>query len=183
MNNLKEILENHVKWVLGNGGARANLGGANLSSANLYGADLRGANLYGADLRDANLYSADLYGANLSGANLSGANLPDMNHTLIVPQDGDVVVWKKLRNGVLAKLLVPDGVPRHNGTGRKCRAKSAKVLELIGADVGYSIHDALFVYKVGAVVSAPDFDENRWNGCAPGIHFFITRKEAEYYEA
>lgn len=26
-----------------------------------------------------------------------------------------------------------------------------------------------------------DFDENRWNECAPGIHFFITRDEAVRY--
>ena len=25
------------------------------------------------------------------------------------------------------------------------------------------------------------FDTNRWNECAPGIHFFITRQEAVNY--
>ena len=44
-----------------------------------------------------------------------------------------------------------------------------------------SIHDQTFIYKVGKTVSVCDFDENRWNECAPGIHFFITREEAINY--
>jgi hypothetical protein len=83
---LKQILDDHSKWVRGvSGGQRADLYGAdlrdaNLRDANLYGANLRDANLYGADLygaylRDANLYGADLRGANLRGANLRGADL------------------------------------------------------------------------------------------------------------
>ena len=47
---LKEILENHKKWLNGDGGERANLCWANLREADLYGADLRGADLRGANL-------------------------------------------------------------------------------------------------------------------------------------
>jgi hypothetical protein len=39
----------------------------------------------------------------------------------------------------------------------------------------------MFAYKVGDMVSVDDFDTNRWNECAPGIHFFITRQEAVDY--
>ena len=46
VNQLKEILEKHEKWVNGEkDGERADLDGANLSGANLSSADLRGANL------------------------------------------------------------------------------------------------------------------------------------------
>ena len=93
---LKEILDNHRRWVYNHDGIKeranlrdANLYGAdlcnaNLRDANLYGADLRGADLYGADLRgadlrDANLYGADLYGADLRGADLRDANLRGLN--------------------------------------------------------------------------------------------------------
>ena len=87
---LKAILDDHAKWLRGQGGKRAdlrsadlpradlrmaNLRGANLSGANLYGANLSGANLYGADLSDADLGDADLHGADLRGANLRMANL------------------------------------------------------------------------------------------------------------
>ena len=87
---LKKILDEHLLWLNGEGGSRANLRGAdlfganlsdaNLSDANLRCADLRcadlcGANLRGANLSDANLCNADLFGANLSDANLRNADL------------------------------------------------------------------------------------------------------------
>ena len=72
---LKKILDEHLLWLNGEGGSRADLSGADLSGADLRGADLRGADLRGADLRDADLRGADLRGAGLSCANLSGANL------------------------------------------------------------------------------------------------------------
>ena len=63
---LKEILDNHRRWVYNHDGIK--------ERADLRGADLCNANLYGADLRDANLYGANLYGADLCGANLRGLN-------------------------------------------------------------------------------------------------------------
>jgi hypothetical protein len=65
---LARALEQHLKWLRGEGGARADLRGANLSSANLSSADLSSADLRGANLRGANLSSADLSSANLSSA-------------------------------------------------------------------------------------------------------------------
>lgn len=41
-----------------------------------------------------------------------------------------------------------------------------------------SDHDKDFVYRVGETVEVQNFDENRWNECAPGIHHYITREEA-----
>ena len=86
---LKKILDEHLLWLNGEGGSRANLSnadlfgadlrGANLSNANLFGANLRNADLRDADLRCANLSNADLRGANLSNADLCGANLSGAN--------------------------------------------------------------------------------------------------------
>ncbi|EGQ0221600.1 pentapeptide repeat-containing protein [Listeria monocytogenes] len=64
------ILENHGKWLLNEGGERANLSNIDLKNTNL-----RGANLSYADLSCANLRVANLRGANLSYADLSCANL------------------------------------------------------------------------------------------------------------
>ena len=86
---LAQTLADHASWLRGEGGARANLSGAdlrgaNLSEANLSEANLREANLRwgavranlsGADLREADLRWADLRWADLRGANLSGADL------------------------------------------------------------------------------------------------------------
>ena len=84
---LKKILDEHLLWLNGEGGSRANLSNAdlfganlrcaNLSNADLFGANLRGANLSNANLRNANLRDADLRGADLSNANLSNADLRD----------------------------------------------------------------------------------------------------------
>ena len=72
---LKKILDEHLLWLNGEGGSRADLRGANLFGADLRGANLFGANLSDADLRGANLSDADLPGADLSCANLRGADL------------------------------------------------------------------------------------------------------------
>ena len=183
----------------------ANLGGANLGGANLRGADLRGADLGGADLsesnlRGANLCEANLGGANLSGANLGGANLRGANLSDAVgielalarashlPSDGPVVGWKKLANGKIAKLQIPAKAKRSHGASRKCRASEAKVLAIFEtygrteAKSGVSQHDSRFIYVVGETVKPTEpFNEDRWDECTSGIHFFITRIEAENY--
>ena len=76
---LKKILDEHLLWLNGEGGSRADLRGANLSDADLRGADLSCANLRDADLRGADLSCANLRGADLSGANLRGADLSGAN--------------------------------------------------------------------------------------------------------
>ena len=43
-------------------------------------------------------------------------------------------------------------------------------------------HDSAFVYRVGETVSVPNLDRNWQEECAPGVHFFITRAEAEAYQ-
>ena len=165
----------------------ADLYGANLSWANLYEADLSWANLYGANLYEADLYEADLSGADLSGANLYGANLYGaknaeliMARTSIVPETGGFQGWKQCRNGVIVRLRIPARAKRSCATGRKCRASEALVLQVIGAEVGRSHHDSTFEYRKGQIVQPKGaFDENRWNECGSGIHFYLTRIEAE----
>ncbi len=138
------------------------------------GANLCGANLYGADLYGANLYGADLYGA-LEVPPLALAQ------NAIIPSDGDVTGWKKCKGGVLVKVLVPADAKRSHSTGRKCRAEFVRVLEVIGAAEGVSQHDDTTTYRVGETVRCDAWCENRWEECAGGIHFFITRLEAEAY--
>ena len=189
-NELNEILKKHEMWLKGEeGGERANLSGADLSGANLYGAILFGANLRGANLSEANLSGANLSEANLSGANLKGV-LYDENTSFFAlqcPEEGSFIGFKKA-GGKIVKLLIPEDTKRSSATSRKCRCSKAKVLsitELDGSDSGLesilSDYSAGFVYKVGEDVSVPDFDENRWDECSTGIHFFITRDEAVRY--
>jgi hypothetical protein len=157
----------------------ANLSGANLSGANLSRANLSRANLSSADLSSADLSWADLTGANLYGANLYGANLEKLYATRTILPEGDIIGYKKLSNGTIAKLLIPADAKRVGGmTGRKCRAEFAKVLE----GHGVSSHDPAFLYKAGETVKpTSDFDPDVTGECRSGIHFFITRAEAEDY--
>ncbi|HAA5889775.1 TPA_asm: hypothetical protein GF963_14910 [Listeria monocytogenes] len=73
------ILENHGKWLLNEGGERANLSNIDLKNTNLRFANLRLAYLRGADLSNANLRGANLRFADLSYANLSNADLSNVN--------------------------------------------------------------------------------------------------------
>ena len=184
---IKEILEKHQKWLVGEpDGERANLRGADLRGADLYGADLYGADLYGADLRGANLYGADLRGADLRGANLYGANLDEktcIRLCITCPDTGSFIAWKSA-GGYIVKLEIPEDAKRSSATSRKCRASKARVLEIQNkdgskADVTEVKSDRGGVYKVGEMVYPDEWDDNRWNECSHGIHFFVTRMEAE----
>ena len=77
---------------------------------------------------------------------------------------------------------------RCSATSRKCRCSKAKVISITNIDcteanveVAYSKYDRKFEYLVGEIVKVDNFDADRWNECAPGIHFFMTRKEAVDY--
>ena len=166
----------------------ANLSGANLSGADLSGANLRSANLSGANLSSADLRSADLSGANLSGAylrsaNLSGAKISSLTCgiTLNCPEEGAFIAFKKCK-GKIVKLLITEDASRLSATTYKCRANKAKVLEIEGGlSEIRSDYDSNFIYKVGEIVEVHDFDENRWNECSSGIHFFMSKEMAKQY--
>ena len=149
---------------------------ANLSGANLCGADLRCADLHDADLRCANLYGADLYGA---------------KNTLFIPTylpEGEFIGWKKLPNGIMVKLKILEDSKRSRANGDKCRCDKALVLEFQNIDSTSSNEKeytsnvyAKCTYKVGEIVYADSWDDNRWNECSHGIHFFIDRQSAVNY--
>jgi hypothetical protein len=155
----------------------ANLSRANLSDAYLSDADLSGANLSGADLSGANLSGADLSGADLSDADLSDADLKKLLNQRTILPEGDLIGWKKLQNGVLCKLQIPAKAKRVGGLiGRKCRAEFAIVLE----GEGNGLHNG-HIYKVGKTVKPDKYDPNPMLECSNGIHFFITKQEAQAY--
>ena len=180
---LNAILNEHKLWLFGNGGKRADLQGAYLRYANLQRANLQGADLQRADLRDANLQGADLQGANLRYADLRDAKGLAMG----CPEEGSFIAFKQCRENKIVKLEILSDAKRSSATGRKCRCDKARVLSITSFDglieftEATSQHDPRFGYSVGEIISVDNFDENRWNECAAGIHFFITRQEAVEY--
>ena len=153
---LEKILDLHQKWLNDEvGGERANLKGAFLEGAFLEGAFLAGAK-----------------------------NIPFLPQCEICPSDGAFIGWKKVNNYII-KLQILEDSKRSSATTRKCRCDKALVLEIQNIDGSASGLNSIFNnkfatcnYEVGKIVYPDSFDENRWNECSHGIHFFITRQEA-----
>ena len=164
------------------------------SSANLSYANLSYANLSYANLRYANLRYANLSSANLSYANLSSADLcyADQNEdTLLLsiacPEEGSFIAYKKA-SGKIIKLMITEDAKRSSATTLKCRASKAQTISIENIDgTPYdqnfvsSDYDSSFIYRIGEVVEVTTFDEDRWNECAPGIHFFLSKELAKQY--
>jgi hypothetical protein len=127
---------------------------------------LREADLRGADLREANLYEADL------------------RDRKIVPSSGSFFAWKKGGNGEIIKIKIPSWARRTSCLiNRKCRAEFVVTLEITkeGKPVleccgGY---DQNTTYRVGKCTAPDKYDPDERVDCSHGIHFFLTRKEAE----
>ena len=129
---------------------------------------------------------------------------------LMCPEEGEFIAFKKCAhnkplhsNKCIVKLLIPKDAKRSSAFTNKCRCSKAKVLaiydlagnELKDVQWAYSFYlglqpgdSFLFVehrtiYKIGEMVYSDDFDENRFNECSHGIHFFMSFDEARDYNA
>ena len=172
---LNKILENHKHWL------KRDCDGWKDMCASLNGVSLDGASLNGAFLNRASLNRASLDGASLDGAK----NAPFI--PFACPDSGAFIAYKKASDYIV-KLQIPEDAKRLSGTDRKCRCDRAQVLEIQNLDGTTadltevrSDNDNNFIYEVGKTVSVDSFDENRWNECSTGIHFFINRQEAVEY--
>ena len=181
---------------------RADLKNANLREVDLRNADLRYANLRHADLSNADLSEANIDGADLRYANLYGANLKNtdivcavisedtkIDYPIACPETGSFIGYKKAVSEKIVKLQICKDAKRSSATAKKCRCSKALVLSIEnmdGSDSGLqeveSHFDPCFIYRVGEIAEVPDFDDNRWNECASGIHFFMDRQDAVEYE-
>jgi hypothetical protein len=103
----------------------------------------------------------------------------------LVPEQGSFEGWKKCTNGIILRLEITKTAKRVSSlVGRKCRASEVKVIEAFGHEEGTEIsstYDTSFKYRVGKKSSVEDFDDDIRVECTKGIHFFLTRKEAEQY--
>ena len=152
--------------------AKISLLWANLREADLREANLRGANLIGADLRGADLIGADLRGANLG-------------HRKIVPSSGSFFAWKKGGNGEIIKIKIPYWARRTSCLiNRKCRAEFVITIEITTKEGKpvlecYGGYDQNTIYRVGKCTAPDKYDPDERVDCSHGIHFFLTREEAE----
>lgn len=173
----------------------ADISGADISCANISRTNLRGTNLSYASLCGANLHGAELGSADFRSANLNNADLSGTKNMMYIPmacpEEGSFIGFKKAvcaGKDYIVKLEISADALRSSATRRKCRCNKAKVLEIqnidgskANIDVVHSICDPSFQYKTGQIVEEPKFDNNRFNECSKGIHFFINRQEAVNY--
>lgn len=122
----------------------------------------------------AHLSGADLSWAHLSGANLRGA---DLLYHGIVPPEGEFIAYKATTAGV-CRVLIPAHAERVSSlVGRKCRASSVIPLDECGGTSPTATTKLRYVQ--GEEVFADSFNNDIRVECTHGIHFFITREEAE----
>jgi len=94
----------------------------------------------------------------------------------ICPTTGSFRAWKKTTAGVI-EIEIPSKSKRTSSLiGRKCRAGFIKVITPGGksptkGNLDYS--------KKGSIVRADSFDSDIRVECTNGIHFFMTKEEAE----
>ena len=180
----------------------ADLSGADLSGAILTGADLTSVDLFAANLTGANLTNTDLTNANLTGANLRGANLTcanltsvnltfaDLTNTILDDKEQcrkgivltePMIGYKKSGECKIITLEIPIGAKVFSINNYKRRTNKCKVIDMQGETELSSYYDTDFKYHVGDEIEIEDFDENYNVECGEGIHFFLTREEAENY--
>jgi len=99
--------------------------------------------------------------------------------------EGSLIGWKKCENSRIVKLRIPEDAKRSHAFGRKCRAERAEVVAVYGTNnapckSAVASYDSSSVYRVGeTVVPRNGFSEDWQSECEAGIHFYITREEAE----
>lgn len=185
-----------------------NLSGANLRGACFRGALLKnvkfiGTDLTAADFTGANIVDTDLSDAILCGAYLKGVTVDSIfinentkiSVPLNCPSSGSFIGWKKalyhdVKTTCIVKLLIPEDAKRSSAFDKKCRCDKAVILGAYDYVTGRpleestligSLFDPDFKYHIGDTITIPDFDDNRWNECSSGFHFFLDEESAKNF--
>ena len=183
-----EKIAEHQKWLRDKTtGKCPDASSLDFSDVNFYKIDFHGTDFIGADFHGADFCGANFIGANNINEVISFANIADTALCMQCPEEGSFIGFKKAVGGIV-KLRVTESAKRSSATTHKCRCSEAEVLEIQNRDGTKSErtsvsskYDRNFIYAVGTIVSVSDFNDDRWNECARGIHFFLSRQEAVNY--
>lgn len=160
-------------------------------------------------ISDGKFYNCDLKEADTYGLllpNLQGffkTEMDPLSIPMACPTDGKFIGWKKLigcpsnslnpddKREYLAKLEIPANAKRSSAFSRKCRCSKAKVLGIYNLDgektdikefthITRSLNIST-TYTVGKYVYPDTYDDDRFEECSNGIHFFINKQDAIDY--
>lgn len=181
---------------------------ADLRYCNLCDTDCKGTNfsksflrftIFGeANLRKANFTESILDYTIFTESNMRGAIIDRAKNTdttaffgLQCPEEGAFIGFKRcraskeLKEDRIVKLLIMEDSLRTSSNNRRCRASKVKVLSIESLDGEEKFNSAIskrdheLKYIVGEIIEVKNFNKERWSDCAEGIHFYITRYEAE----
>lgn len=179
----------------------SNLEYSDLSCSVFKFVDLRRCNLERSDMTTSDFMDTNFTRANLKDAKLNGCNFYAVcdldksegknNYIEGKVLTDNIIGYKKCRNDIIVTLEIPRGAIVFSINGTKCRTNKVKVIAIDGADRAYSkrsiyskhsITNCYMSYYVGDEITIYDFDCKYNEECSEGIHFFLTREEAEAYE-
>ncbi len=113
----------------------------------------------------------------------------EMQEDIVNPLGVNVPLYMTIYECII-KLQIPEDARRSCAFSNKCRCDKAKVLGIYDLDgnplpsniAAHSIRDNSFIYMIGKTITPREpFDDDPFNECSSGIHFFMSREEAVRY--
>ena len=158
-----------------------------LAYANLVRAKLTDVVFHGTKFENANFFRADISGSYFESADLNDADIEKAIGNLLEYRKGKILKepingYKKI-DGDMIILEIPAGAVVFSINGNICRTNKAKVTDIIADypnDNTYYDSNAI-EYSIDKVINVENFDLIYNAGSTTGIHFFMTREEAEDY--
>ena len=160
------------------------LSGSSFAYADLFAADLRACDLSGSNFDGADFFAALLWEAKLDNLLVTDRTKFFRNYC---PEEGYIFGYKKCFNERMVQLLIPKDAKRCSSTTNACRCDKARVVAITDVNKKESYKEAMsfvdpnFIYRLGEMVYADSYNEDRWYDSSHGIHFWMTFEEALGY--
>ncbi len=160
------------------------LSGSSFAYADLFAADVRTCELSGSNVDGADFFAALLWEAKLDNLLVTDRTKFFRNYC---PEEGYIFGYKKCFNERMVQLLIPKDAKRCSSTTNACRCDKARVVAITDVNKKESYKEAMsfvdpnFIYRLGEMVYADSYNEDRWHDSSHGIHFWMTFEEALNY--
>ena len=168
----------HIKF------ANCDFSDSSFAYADLFAADLRACNLSGSNFDGADFFAALLWEAKLDNLLVTDRTKFFRNYC---PEEGYIFGYKKCFNERMVQLLIPKDAKRCSSTTNACRCDKARVVAITDVNKKESYKEAMsfvdpnFIYRLGEMVYADSYNDDRWHDSSHGIHFWMTFEEALGY--